>query len=148
MPYVSRLFLKTGIAYLVLTFAFGATLLVLEAVGRPAPFIAEVEHGHAGFVGWLVNMVIGIAYWLLPVNRAKFPQAQGRYPEGLARGSFYLLNAGLVARLAVEPWVVEQPSVSGSALLVAAAVAQLAGIAIFGWIAWQRVFAPPLRPNI
>jgi hypothetical protein len=148
MPYVSRLFLKTGIAYLVLTFALGAALLVLEAFGHPAPFIADVEHGHAGFVGWLVNMVVGIAYWLLPLNRTKFPQTQGRYPEHLARSSFYLLNAGLILRLVAEPWFAAQPSAPGSVLLVIAAFSQLTGIAIFAWIGWHRVFAPLLRPEL
>lgn len=147
MPYVSRLFLKTGIAYLLLTFLAGAALLSLEAFGHPAPFIIEIEHGHAGFVGWLVNTVIGVAYWLLPVNRARFPQTQGRYPERLARASFYMLNAGLIARLVGEPLLA-----SGSGIVrgvvVAAAVLQVAAIIAFAVIAWQRVFAPPLRPDV
>ena len=57
MPYVPRLFIKTGIICLAMTFLLGAVLLVLEAVGRPAPFIIGIEHGHMGFVGWLVNTV-------------------------------------------------------------------------------------------
>ncbi|HKE37927.1 MAG TPA: hypothetical protein VKB39_10860, partial [Candidatus Baltobacteraceae bacterium] len=81
MPFVARLFVRTGIVYLVLTFLAGAALLVLEAAGRPAPFIIGVEHGHTGFVGWLVNTVIGVALWLLPLNRQAFPETQGRYPE-------------------------------------------------------------------
>lgn len=148
MPYVSRLFIKTGIAYLVLTFVAGAVLLSLEAASRPAPFIIEVEHGHAGFVGWLVNTVIGVAYWLLPVNRARFAETQGRYPERRARFSFYSLNVGLGLRLLAEPWFSLQPSATGSALLYLAALLQVAGIAAFASIAWQRVFPPPLRPDI
>ena len=73
MPYVSRLFIKTGIAYLVVTFVAGAVMLSLEALGHPVPFIIGIEHGHAGFIGWLVNMVIGVAYWLLPANRTAMP---------------------------------------------------------------------------
>ncbi len=147
MPYVSRLFIKAGITYLVLTFIAGATLLSFEAAGRPAPYVIAVEHGHAGFVGWLVNMVIGVAYWLLPANRARFPQTQGRYPELLARFSFYSLNIGLALRLLGEPWFTLQPSAAGSTLLYIAAFLQLLGIGAFAWIAWQRVFPPPLRPD-
>ena len=148
MPYVSRLFIKTGIAYLVLTFVAGAVLLSLEAAGRPVPYMIEIEHGHAGFVGWLVNTVIGVAYWLLPVNRARFAETQGRYPEGRARFSFYALNVGLALRLFSEPWFSRQPSPAGSAFLYLAALLQVLGIAAFASIAWQRVFPPPLRPDI
>lgn len=65
MPLVARLFVRAGIVYLVLTFVAGAILLCLEAFGRPAPFVASIEHGHMGFVGWLVNTVAGVALWLL-----------------------------------------------------------------------------------
>src|SRR5579864_7631190 len=103
MPFVSRLFVKAGIAYLAITFIAGAVLLALEAVGRPAPLIFGIEHGHLGFVGWLVNTVIGIALWLLPLNRTAFSETQGRYPEVPARLSFFLLNVGLPLRIIVEP---------------------------------------------
>jgi len=146
MPYVSRLFIKTGIVYLIATFIAGAALLSLGAFGHPAPFIVGIEHGHAGFVGWLVNTVIGVAYWLLPANRARFPQTQGRYPETIARSSFYLLNVGLLLRLFGEPFM--EASGIVRTVVVASALLQVAGIAAFAWIAWQRVFAPSLRPDI
>jgi hypothetical protein len=57
VPFESRLFVKTGIICLVLTFAAGAALLVLTSSGITVPAIIEVEHGHLGFVGWLVNSV-------------------------------------------------------------------------------------------
>jgi hypothetical protein len=147
VPYVSRLFIKTGIAYLIVTFIAGAVLLWLEAIDHPAPFVAEIEHGHAGFVGWLVNTVIGVAYWLLPVNRGRFPATQGRYPEALARASFYALNIGLLLRLLGEPLLVMHRREIAVAL-EASAVLQVGGVAAFGWIAWQRVMAPALRPHI
>jgi hypothetical protein len=36
-----------------------------------------------------VNTVIGIAYWLLPVNRAKFAETQGALPR-TSRAFFFL----------------------------------------------------------
>jgi hypothetical protein len=148
MPFTSRLFLKTGIFYLIITFIAGTVLLVLEATGRPAPFIISVEHGHAGFVGWLLNTVIGVALWLLPLNRQRFPESQGRYPKHAARTSFYLLNIGLALRLFCEPWFDSTHYVIASTLLIIAAILQLAGIAVVAWILWQRIFAPPLRSEI
>jgi hypothetical protein len=148
MPFVPRLFLKTGIVYLALTFLLGAALLSLEAVGRPVPFIVGIEHGHMAFVGWLVNTVIGVALWLLPANRAAFPETQGRYPETPARLAFFSLNVGLIARLIGEPLQLDHATAVGTVVLITAAALQLAGIVIVAWIVWRRVFAPPLRPNI
>ena len=148
MPFVPRLFLKTGLIYLALTFLVGAILLTLEALGRPIPFVIGIEHAHMGFIGWLVNTVIGVALWLLPLNRRAFPETQGRYPETLAKIAFVLLNVGLILRLAIEPAYVMNPAAWEPTTLIAAAAAQVAAIAIVAWIAWKRVFAPPLRPEV
>lgn len=148
MPFAARLFVKTGIAYLVVTFVAGAILLIMKAVGHPAPFSVSVEHGHAGFVGWLVNTVIGIALWLLPLNRERFPEAQGRYPEGAVRVAYFALNLGLLARLLCEPWFDATNSAAAGVLLVLGALAQLLGIATAAWVLWQRVFPPPLRRDL
>lgn len=148
MPFVPRLFVKAGILYLALTFLLGAVLLSLEAAGHPPPFIVGIEHGHMGFVGWLVNTVIGVALWLLPLNRSAFPQTQGRYPEAPARASFAMLNVGLPLRLIVEPIHAAAPTPVTRALLLFSALLQLAAVVIVAWIAWQRVYPPPLRPEV
>ena len=148
MPFVPRLFVRAGIVYLLLTFALGAALLIREALGAAAPYAIAIEHGHMGFVGWLVNTVIGVALWLLPLNRKAFPATQGRYPEALARIAFVALNVGLPLRLIVEPLYQMASSPAYSALLIVAAILQVGGVAIVTWIAWQRVYAPPLRPTI
>ncbi len=148
MPFVPRLFVKAGIVYLVLTFLLGAVLLGLEALRRPVPFIIGIEHGHMGFVGWLVNTVIGVALWLLPLNRKAFPKTQGRYPETLARLAFTLLNVGLPMRLIVEPLHQARPTQATAMLLLISAVLQLSAILVVGWIAWSRVYAPPVRPSV
>ena len=143
MPHQTRLFVKTGLIYLALSFILGSVLLLLEAAGRPVPYVFAIEHGHLGEVGWLVNIVIGIALWMLPLNRERFPETQGRYPSALVYACFILLNGGLVLRLIAEPWfqLAGQPPVAALALAVAA-VAQPAAIALFVYIAWQRVRAP------
>lgn len=143
MPHQTRLFVKTGLVYLALTFALGGILLFLEAVGRPAPYIIGVEHAHLGEVGWLVNIVIGIALWMLPLNRERFPATQGRYPSALVYVCFALLNGGLALRLLAEPWfaLAGRPPLAALALILAA-IAQPAAIALFVIVAWQRVRAP------
>ena len=143
MPHQSRLFVKAGLLYLVVTFALGGALLLLEAAGRPLPYVIGVEHAHLGEVGWLVNIVIGIALWMLPLNRERFPATNGRYPSAVVYACFALLNGGLLLRLIAEPWfqLGGRPQLAALALAIAA-IAQPAAIALFVLIAWQRVRAP------
>ena len=126
-----------------LTFVLGGVLLFLEAAGQPAPHIFAIEHAHLGDVGWLVNIVIGIALWMLPLNRERFPATQGRYPSALVYACFVLLNGGLALRLIAEPWfqLAGRPPLAALALALAA-IAQPVAIALFVLIAWQRVRAP------
>ena len=148
MPFESRLFVKTGIIYLVLTFAVGAGLMILEATGRAVPFIIEVEHGHLGFVGWLVNVVIGVALWMFPLDRERYPHTQGRYPEAAPLWSYLLLNVGLALRIVVEPlFQLGPPNALEPAALAASGVMQLAAILIFVAIVWTRTRGPA-KPKI
>src|SRR5579875_3006356 len=103
MPSESRLFLRTSLIALVLAFVWGAAMAAGEALGIPPPPMWPVEHAHLAFVGWLVNLVIGIAWWMLPLNRERFPESAGRYPRWAPPTVWALLNLGLVARILAEP---------------------------------------------
>lgn len=143
MPVETRLFVKTSLAYLAIAFALGGALLVLEALGKPLPFVVGIEHGHLGFVGWLVNVVIGIALWLLPLNRERFPQTKGRYPAAAVWLCYALLNIGLLLRVIFEPlFALGHTDRAISGVLIASGIMQPLAIAVFVWIAWQRVVGP------
>lgn len=142
MPVESRLFVKTALVALVLTFAWGAAMAIAEATGGAFPPILAVEHAHLAFVGWLVNIVIGIALWFLPLDRERFPSTAGRYPPRAPYAIWALLNGGLVLRLVGEPLLGIGPS--ARVALIVGSVAQLAAIIGFGVIAWHRV-RPPSR---
>jgi len=143
MPVESRRFAKAALIFLLLTFLAGATFTIVRGADAAVPAIFAVEHGHAGFVGFLVNIVIGVALWMLPLNRERYPNTQGRYPNWAPALCFWLLNGGLAVRLVVEPVYV---LVIHSSLLATvvnfAAIAQVAAIVIFIAIAWQRVRGP------
>ncbi|MGH7661371.1 MAG: hypothetical protein ACRENA_10730 [Vulcanimicrobiaceae bacterium] len=141
MPLETRRFAKTALVFLFLTFAAGTALTFAHGAGIAVPAIIGVEHAHLGTVGFLVNIVIGIALWMLPLDRERFPQTQGRYPIVAPALCWWMLNGGLVVRLIAEPLQQLQfpSSVGLSGLLDAAAVAQLVAIAIFAGIAWHRI---------
>jgi hypothetical protein len=143
MPFESRLFIKTEIVFLVLTFAIGAALLIASAAGQPVPFVIEVVHGHMGFVGWLVNVVIGVALWMFPLDRERYPMTQGRYPAAAPLWCYYLLNVGLVLRVVVEPWRnLWGTSLSSALLLGLSGIMQFTAIIIFVSIVWSRTRGP------
>jgi heme/copper-type cytochrome/quinol oxidase subunit 3 len=57
--------------------------------------------------------------------------------------SFVLLNSGLVLRLIAEPWYQLNGNPPAAATLLAlAAISQPAAIALFVFVAWQRVRGP------
>lgn len=140
MPVETRWFVKAGLVWLLATFAAGALMLSAKALGVAVPADAAIVHAHMGSTGWLVNLVIGIALWFLPVNRERFKNNRGRYPAAAAWTVFALLNIGLVLRLLAEPLFDRSPNaaVLGAALLASASM-QLGAVIIFVVIAWFRV---------
>lgn len=54
-------------------------------------------HGHLGTVGFLLSMVMGVAYWMLP-------RPGGIKQTRLEAVTFVLLQTGMVARVVGEPW--------------------------------------------
>jgi hypothetical protein len=143
MPLESRLFVKTGLVALVVTFAWGAWMALGEATGRPVAAIWAVEHAHVGFVGWLVNTVVGFAIWILPLNRRRYEQTRGRYFSWMPRSIYVLLNGGLIARVFSEPYATNGPI--AATVLGISAVAQFGAIALFVALAWSRT-KPPSHP--
>jgi len=144
VPLETRRFAKTALVFLFLTFALGTALTFARGAGVAVPAIIAVEHAHLGAVGFLVNIVIGIALWMLPLDRERFPDTQGRYPAAAPLLCWWLLNGGLTVRVVVEPLqqLLAPSSRALSAVLDAAALAQLGAIAIFAGVAWHRIRPP------
>jgi nitric oxide reductase large subunit len=140
VPIETRLFVKTSLLWLCGAFVLGAGMLAFKALGIAVPFYLSIVHAHMAFVGWLVNLVIGIALWFLPVNRQKFPENRGRYPVSAVRLTYAMLNLGLALRLIFEPILdTRGPGALASGALLASAALQVAAIGLFAAIAWQRV---------
>lgn len=143
MPVETRLFVKASLLWLCAAFVLGAAMLIAKATGHIWMPSLSIVHAHMAFVGWLVNLVVGIALWLLPVNRDAFPDNRGRYPIHAVRWCFALLNAGLALRLIAEPMLDRYGAAPlQSTAVIVSAVAQVAAIVVFAAIAWRRVRLP------
>ena len=102
------------------------------------------SHGHMLFVGWFLQFVVGIAFWLLP--RKRTPQRPLGYNERLAMLGAGALNSGLMLRILSEPFerVGKVNAVTMTALFVSA-VFQIQAALIFVKQLWPRASVRQVR---
>ncbi len=139
MPQIVRWFIRTSAIYLVLTFLLGAIFLYHNWLVGPVPRPWIIAHLHAGLVGWLVNIVIGVGLWMFPLNKEEFPAGGGRYPPALARFCYLGLNIGLAVRLVADLLFAHTGNHFMGALMALAGIPQVAAAAIFLYVVWKRV---------
>ncbi len=88
---------------------------------------------HLLVVGWLTQLIFGVAHWMFPRSSAEHPRGS----ERLGWATFGLLNAGLLFRVIGEPMV--SFGAGGGWLLVVAALLQLGAGLAFVANTWPRV---------
>jgi cbb3-type cytochrome oxidase subunit 1 len=94
MPSLSVWFIRTSLAYLGVGFFVGALLLVNRGLPLGAP-VARLLPLHVEFLlmGWMVQLALGVAFWILP----RFRSGSERGRERLAWLSYGMLNLGILA---------------------------------------------------
>ena len=134
MPTLTRLYIKTSFIYLTLAFLLGVWLAAAPLWDLPGAGVSPLFF-HFFLVGWVTQIIFGIAYWMLP----KYSRENPRRSETLAQAVFWMLNLGLVLRGVVEPIIPHIPNKSFGWLLVVSALLQwLAGLG-FVINTWSRV---------
>jgi cbb3-type cytochrome oxidase subunit 1 len=92
VPALTVWFLRIALCYLGIGFTLGA--LMLAADGLPiAPTLLRLRplHMELLLVGWMVQLALAVAYWILP----RRPSSR-RGNEPLAWGALLLLNLGVL----------------------------------------------------
>jgi hypothetical protein len=138
MPPLSRWYIKLALIYFVAALVLGA-LQALQAPLHLPPVLALTgpAYVHLLVVGWITQMIFGVAYWMFPKYAP--PPAAPRGNNVVAVATFVLLNVGLLMRVVVEPVRAWHPDALPGWPLVVAAVAQwLAGLG-FAANTWPRV---------
>lgn len=134
MPTLTRWFIKTALVYLVVALLVGALFVVRNLI--PLPPIVDAlgpVYFHLFMVGWVTQLIIGVAYWMFP----KFSMEKPRGSEPLGWAVFTLLNIGLALRAIGEPLLSSAPGM-GRVVAVSAVLQWLAGMA-FVANTWRRV---------
>jgi hypothetical protein len=129
MPLLTRVLVKTAIAYFALALLSGIFVVVRPTAGIFPVYI------HLFVFGWLTQLIFGVIYWMFP----KYSKLKPRGYEFLGWITYITLNLGLITRAVVEPLHAAQASsVSGSMLVVSAVLQWLSGLA-FVVNTWPRV---------
>ena len=136
MPPLTRLFVKTAFVFLVLALLSGL-LITLRPLIAAIPWVSGLTpvYFHLFMVGWVTQLIIGVAYWMFP----KYTRAQPRGHDWLAWATYWLLNAGLMLRVVAEPALAANPLPLWSWLLVLSAACQWLGGMAFVVNTWPRV---------
>lgn len=136
MPLVTRFFIRTGLLYLVAALAVGLVLAGQSTITFP-PWVATLTpvYFHLFLVGWVTQLIIGVAYWMFP----KWSRARPRGSDLLAWGCYVSLNMGLLLRVIAEPLQGIHPSPLLGWVIVLAALLQWLGGLAFVLNTWPRV---------
>lgn len=145
MPRLIRLYVRAALTYGVLGFVLGVIVTSFQAFGLPALdrfYPAAIDtHIHFLGVGLVIMMIVGVSYWLFPPDRKK------RYSESQAYWTFWLLNAGLLLRLAGRWLYTAWPNALVGALMLLGGLLMLAALFVFIYNIRTRI-RPPLRELI
>ena len=128
MPTVTRWALKTALGW-----AAAAMLVGVLLAWPGAPSLPYPTYLHLLTVGWLSNLIFGVAHWMFPRDTAERPRGDVR----LAWAGWGALNAGLILRIVGEATRGNAPGL----WLLLAAVLQLAAVWLWVIHLWPRVKA-------
>ncbi len=136
MPIVTRTFVKTALVYFVVALLTGMLVAARPVLELPPLVIGLTPvYFHLFMVGWVTQLIIGIAYWMFPKYRRDMPRGY----DSLAWTTYALLNLGLLLRLVAEPAQTVSPAPSWGWLLALSALLQWLGGLAFVANTWPRV---------
>jgi hypothetical protein len=133
VPPLTRWLVKAALLYLIAALVLGVAMQLPMAGRYPLLAVLWPTYLHVLVVGWLTQLIFGVAYWLFPRYSAERPRGS----ERLGWATFVLLNAGLLLRIVGEPW--RALGRGGYTVLLVSAVTQL--LAVWGFVlnTWPRV---------
>jgi len=137
VPRLTRWFIKSALVYLTVSLLVGVALTAQGAVRLAVVDALMPVYFHLFMVGWVSQMIFGVAYWMFPRVSKENPRGW----EGLALVTYITLNVGLIARVVVEPILALRPAPVWAVALIVSAVLQWIGATVFAANTWRRVRA-------
>ena len=92
MPTLSIVFIRTALVYFATAMSLGTLLLLQKALSLNARlWLLLPAHIEAILAGWLIQLILGVAYWMFP----RFSRPPRRGHPALPWLAFIFLNAGI-----------------------------------------------------
>lgn len=134
MPRKARWLIKTALLYLVAGLAL-AIVRAAQSVGVVAgsPALLWLPQLHLLTVGWLTQLIFGVAFWLFPA----VPDDSFDWAESAIWIGYGTLNLGLILRVLAEPPLLS-PSVKAWGVLASAGLQWIASLLFVAYF-WRRV---------
>lgn len=123
MPRVSAWLVRAALLHLVVGVTIGAALLAGNAAGWSAGRPLALAHREMVTVGWLVQLAIGVGFWILPPVRG---DAVRERPAWIVAA---LLNGGVLLFVGACLWA---GGSGGGPLPAAARTLEAAAVLLFG----------------
>lgn len=129
MPRLSVYFIRVSLVYFALGFTVGSLLLANKGMlFLPTIWTLLPVHIEFSFFGWMVQLAMGVAFWILP----RFSTHPIRGDERLSWLAFFLVNVGI--------WfVVLQIAVPVEWLTLVGRVLELLAVGLFAIGNWRRI---------
>lgn len=129
MPRLSVWFVRCSFIYLFLGFTLGGFILANKGFSF-APWVWNLLPAHMEFLllGWMVQLTMGVAFWILPRFRSGPPRGN----IDLVWSVFVILNTGIVM-------VAVQPFFSIAWLIQTGRILETSSVLLFVLASWQRV---------
>lgn len=131
MPLLTRVAIRFAMLWL----ATGLAVWFLGALRPEMAGRAFATATHAVTLGWLTQLVFGVAFWLFPKRKGVARGSRGG--EAIGWAAVACLNLGVLTRLLLEP-VAAPMSVSGTGLAFSAAL-QFASVCFFALMLRGRI---------
>jgi hypothetical protein len=130
MPRLSQWAIRAAFIYLLLGFSVGALLLVHKGIPIH-PLLWNWLPVHIEFLlfGWVVQLTMGMAFWILP----RYWKQPRRPKEAYAQSAFVLLNLGI--------WLVVAGTTfqAGRWFLFMGRAVEASAVVFFALHAWKRI---------
>ncbi len=140
MPELSRWFIRTAFVFMLVGFTLGDLILTEKGLGIiPGMWAWLPIHVYCVLFGWIIQLTMGMAYWILP--RWGVTEGRNRGNTQLPIISYISLNTGLLCLLPT-PWL---RNVWGAEL--AAALGAVGGtLLLLAFVAFSAHAWPRVKP--
>jgi heme/copper-type cytochrome/quinol oxidase subunit 1 len=97
MPTVSIWMIRASISWMLVGGSLGLFIMGarLPTVEWTSPFLYQIPHGAIMMLGWVIQLAMGVGYWMLP----RYITSEGDHLRGSTKGMWLcagLLNASIV----------------------------------------------------